>query len=189
MAVVGNVVPSGSADRVSQASLVNNNILYTVLVGGGGASFSSLDLSSGHFFSAPIDLKRVRWGVEDAFSLLWVNNRLVLFLAGQDTGFDQIAYVDPTSGTSEFLFDNLAEHQLFFMCQPSTKSCDVLQTAAYDSIENRIYFQATNIVGDDDIGTTVLMFIDINGKTPYIDTGLNPFTFGYLGFQFVAVVA
>lgn len=188
--MIGNVVPSTIAARVTQGSLVNDDdVLYTFLVGDGGVLLSSLDLVSGKLSTVPVTLKKERWSVESIFASVWVQGKIMIFIAGLDTGFDSIASIEPATGNGVFVHQNLAENQLFFTCDMATKSCDVLQTVAYDAIENRLYFQATNIMSSDDIGTTVLMYVDLNAKQPYIDTGLNPFTFGYMGFQFVKVLA
>ena len=191
---VATVVPSNyTGVSITKASVLDPNTdnLYTFFLTG-DVIISTLNFKTGHLTSAVVSLKRsARWNVEDLFTALWLpkTSQVVLFLAGEDTGFDQIATINASTGAGTFLFDNLSEEKLFFTCDPSTKTCDMLQTAAYDAIENRIYFQATDIEAEDDIGTTVLMYIDLNGRVPYIDTGLNPFTFGYMAFQFASVQA
>jgi len=190
---LGNVIPASvTGFKLSQASVVDTDadVLYSVLANGDGAVITTFVLHSGRVTSAPITLKREHFFLEDLFTAVWISDakKFVLFLAGKDSGFDQLAYIDTTTGNGDYLFDNLAENQLFFTCDMSTKACDVLQTAAYDAIEKRIYFQATNILGQDDVGTTVLMYVDLASKQPYIDTGLNPFSFGYMAFQFIPVL-
>lgn len=190
---IGSVIPSNvTGFKASQASVIDTDadILYTILSNSDNAVISTLYLQFSRLTSAPITLKREHYFLEALPTALWIPTakRVALFLAGKDSGFDQIAYIEPATGNGEFLFDNLAESNLFFMCDMNTKSCDTLQTATYDPQEDRIYFQATNIVGDD-VGTTVLMFVDLTHKNPYIDTGLNPFTFGYMGFHWIPVLA
>lgn len=191
---IGNFIPANLSNyKPSQASVIDiaTDSLYVVLSNSDSAAIVTVYYRAAfHVTVAPITLKREHYFLEDLPTAVWIPTvkQVCLFLAGKDAGFDQIAYIDPATGEGNFLFDNLAENNLFFECDMSTKSCDVLQTAAYDAIENRIYFQATYHEGDDE-GTTVLMFVDLKGKVPYIDTGLNPFTFGYMGFQFIPVLA
>ena len=104
-------------------------------------------------------------------------------------GFDQIAWLNTSSGEVDFIFYNLMENMIGFQCDMETKACDASQTSSYDPMEKRVYFQATQFESaDDTLGTTVLLYVDLSKKTPYIDTGLSPFSFGFMDFQFVQVV-
>ncbi len=184
--------PTHTNPRISQASVIDDvtDNLYTFFESTEGPVLSTFSLRTGQVTSAIVSLRpAVRWGAESMFTALWLptDNKVVLFLAGTDAGYDSIVQIDAATGAGEYIEENLAESNLFFTCEPATKTCDVLQTAAYDAIEKRIYFQATQQMSEDDIGTTVLMYVDLAAKKPYIDTGLSPFTFGYLGFQFVSV--
>lgn len=189
------VPPSAQGAQITSASVINtaNDTLYTFIAGGSGPLVSTLDLRSNYITAATLTAKQEHWGLESLFQAVIrpKTGELLLLVAGRngDEGFDQIASVDASSGAVTFVYNNLAESNLFFTCDPSTKSCDVLQTACFDAIEDRLYFQATQITSSDDVGTTVLMYADFAARQPYIDTGLNPFTFGYMGFHFVSVQA
>lgn len=191
---VANIIASNATGyKVSPASVINpaTDTLYAFLSNGGDSALGIFSLSTERVLALPMTFKHEHMSLEYAFQALWISSRnaigLVIAGASGDSGFDMIVLVNPTTAETTYLFDNLAESNLFFMCDMNTKACDVLQTAAYDAIEDRIYFQATSIVGDD-VGTTVLMFVDLTHKNPYIDTGLNPFTFGYMGFSFVPIL-
>ena len=189
---VGSVIPgSASGARVTAASVIDtaNDNLYTFIMND-KPMITTLNLKSNTITASPnFSLKREYWALETLFQAVWVPklSQVVVLLQGKNSGFDQIVAVDTNTGVGTLINGNLASENLFFTCDTHTKSCDNLQTAAYDAIEDRLYFQATEIKSTDDVGTTVLMYVDLAAKFPYIDTGLNPFTFGYMGFHFVSV--
>lgn len=190
---LGSVVPASAAGaKVSPASVLDqgNDNLYTFLLSD-SPIITTTNLKTSRVTAATVTVKREHWELEALIDAQFIPtlNQVALFIAGvsSDAGFDQIVAVDTVSGNTTFINDNLAENNLFFMCDPSTKSCDTLQTSAYDPIEKRLYFQATQVTSSDDLGTTVLVYADLAAKQPYIDVGLDPFTFGYMGFQYVPV--
>jgi hypothetical protein len=134
------------------------------------------------------------FGAEIVMQGLWLNDtkKFVLFLqaVSDNLGFDQIMYFDPYTGKGTFMFSNLMDNLIGFECDPAVKTCDRLQTAAYDVLTKRMYFQGTQYEStDDDLGTTALFYADISHRYPYIDQALDPFTFGFMDFQFVQVVS
>ncbi len=150
----------------------------------------TLTVTTNPFTSRPHD----RLGPETFMHGVWcpTTKSFVVFMMGTNLGFDQVVSIDVTTGEGKFLsFDLLSDKMLGFQCDDSTKTCDALQTSTYDFTQNRIYFQATQYQGtDDDIGETVLMYFDMNYPThPYIDTGLAPFTFGFMDFTWVPIIA
>ncbi len=167
--------------------------LYAFFASQDGGGIVTYNLATRRNSSVLFTLKPiVHWEMENVFQVLWISSRqqlAVLWAGIGDAGFDQIAQVDPVTGAAIWLNSNLANDNLFFMCDMATKSCDLLQTACFDATTNRIYFQATRVDGQDDIGTTVLMYLDLAARQPYVDTGLDPFTFGYMGFKSVPVLA
>jgi hypothetical protein len=116
------------------------------------------------------------------------SNRYIIFAMGEATAFDQVLEVIPSTGALSDIFYDLAEDNLGFQVDSSTKTDDTLQTDCYDMSTKRMYFQATQYTGDDDIGTTVIMFIDFSAKQHYIDTALSPWSFGYMGYYWVPVL-
>ena len=141
-----------------------------------------------------IDTKQhERFGAEIVMQSVWVSNinSLIVFLQAVSVqiGFDQILTVDPYTGKSSFMFYNLMENLLGFECTPDLKDCDRLSTACYDPLQQRLYFQATQYTQSDDMGTTTLQFIGLEKRFPYINAGLDPFSFGFENYQFVQVVA
>lgn len=121
---------------------------------------------------------------------LWADSKVVVFFAGTNAGFDQLASIDPATGTGDYILENLAESQLVFACDIPHKACDTWQTAAYDAVDNRIYFQASLVSSDDaHMETTVVVYTELAARHPSVYTALDPFTFGFLGFQYVTVTA
>jgi hypothetical protein len=191
---LGTVVPAGlSSPRVTPASAIDpaSGQLYTfIAVAGGKMMLSTYDLASGHLTSVSVKVRGTGFVFENIFHTLWLPSEksLVVFIEGGDKlGVDIIATVDPTSGSGVPVLPNLSDDELFFMCDPKVKACDTLQTAAVDPVTGKVYFQATNIQGDD-VGTTVIASLTINGKHAYADITLT-FTFGFQAFQMLPILA
>jgi hypothetical protein len=197
LVTIGNLLPSPkyTDGKVQSASEVNpeDDTLYAFIADqyNDNLALASLNLRTGATDIKTLTLKpHDRLGPETIMHMVWVGSKkaLYVFMAGSELGFDQIFSLDPATAEGTIVFYNLFENMIGFSCDPNTKACDALQTSAYDAIQDRVYFQATQYESDDDqLGTTVLLYIDLSGRTPYIDTGLSPFSFGFMDFQFVQV--
>lgn len=156
-------------------------------------SVAVLDVHLGVVSTNAITTKqREKFGAEIVMEAVWINTSKTMAVFFQSVteniGFDQILSLDPYTGKGSFMFYDLMQNLIGFECDPSTKDCDRLSTACYDALDQKLYFQGTQYSGSDDIGTTTLQMVLLNGRFPVINAALDPFTFGFENFQFVQVV-
>ena len=159
---------------------------------GGNWALATADLAKGSVVVNALKVKqRERFSTEIFLQAVFDvdQDKVILFVRASSslTGFDQIILFDPSTAEGTFAFYNLMEYSLGFECDPSTKTCDALQTACYDTDSRRLYFQSTHYNGDD-IDSTTIQYADVAAKYPLPSTALEPFTFGFMTFQYVSVI-
>jgi len=110
--------------------------------------------------------------------------------------FDQLIYTDPLTGEMAFGTNNMAEFtdgngHYEFLADDFLEADDMWANSCIDSEKKLIYFQCSS-VDDSGEGTTSLcatpILEDIKG-IPWINTHIQPMTYGYAGMEYVQVVA
>lgn len=200
---IANVKTSGLASlTMTNAHVVDGSILKSILYDSVNyvSYLAKTDIESGAVSSA-VQIQQIRGSLGNekpiaAHMTLDPNakvNKLTLIFAGN---FDQITYVDETTGVQTPLTANLADDTnngipVEFQCNTATKDCDTLwSTTAYDAKNNALYFQTHEV--SDDTSTTYIY----NSK--YYTSKLSPdaypvfnpsvtMTFGYSGYQWVSI--
>eukprot|EP00042_Codosiga_hollandica_P015807 m.38763 g.38763 ORF g.38763 m.38763 type:complete len:363 (-) comp45365_c0_seq1:155-1243(-) len=200
LSTVGDLLssPSVSTQLLAQASAVNTaeNLLYslTQTTSAKAPFVLTMNLATGDTSVVPLvldaSLKNEKWDQETLFHALWIAqfSKLLVFATGTDLGFDQVLWVDPTTGDVTPQYADLSQNNFFFRVQPSTHTNDLLQCACFDEINNFVYFQVTlSDVDDDTADATDIASIDLNHLSYPPDVQVT-FTFGYLGYAFVPVL-
>ena len=110
--------------------------------------------------------------------------------------FDQILFVDTTTGDPAFLFNDIAEFgegtygHFEFTANDRLEDNDLWGTVCLDTLKDKIYFQCS-AVDDSGFVTTTMCEIPVPKKRKagdFINTAIQPMTYGYAGFQYVEVV-
>jgi hypothetical protein len=114
---------------------------------------------------------------------------VVLLESFAELGFDQINYVNVTSGQMIPWEFNLMEYNIEFSCG-NVMECDKKRNSAWDPVGQMLYFQAhdatdkTSLLNRMGWTTSVLD----SSYYPYVNPALDPFTFGNGGFIFIQKV-
>jgi hypothetical protein len=88
----------------------------------------TLSLSTGDAVATPVtttgQIKNERWEQEILFHALWipVEGQLLVFAYGTDLGFDQVLWVNPSTGVCTAWQANLAENDIFFQVDNALSS-------------------------------------------------------------------
>lgn len=105
-----------------------------------------------------------------------------------DVGFDEILFVDTTTGQLSNICANLMEYNVVLQCS-NPLECDKKRVSTFDPIDKKIYFQG-HAVGSDGSTSLTMFYVyfftsHITGK---LETTVAPAfsaIYGYSGFQFV----
>jgi len=139
---------------------------------------------------------------EVPFDVQWLPaplNVALVFYTG-DT-FDQLVYTDVSTGAMSFAIFALAEYggagtggKFEFTEADSLEDDDTWSNSAYDVTTNKLYFQCSDVDPESGIVTITLCQVDIPKTAPpkplyYVNTAIEPMTYGYVGMQYVQVVA
>lgn len=197
---LGNLLtasPSLAGGAVFPASAMDytRNLLYSLATTSDmmHVYLVTLNVASGVSTAALLSLKREQWDAETYFQGVFIPNQnvmVVLAQAGSNvSGFDQIINVSP-DGTVAYVYENIQDAGNYaFNTVSAVKNDDTLQTACYDPLSNRLYFQATVYQdADDDVGTESMVFIDYNLRFPYITVNISPLGFEYEGWFYVPIL-
>lgn len=113
--------------------------------------------------------------------MVWIPS--VSRLLVQSTGyFDQLLFVDPTSGAVQMAVQDLSEMNLKFHQDPTNFHDDTWALAAYDNVTSTVYFAATE---DSEGGGEVLVSVVLKNTKPWnaVNAVSNPFWTGLAGMQ------
>ncbi len=103
-----------------------------------------------------------------------------------DVGFDQLSFVNTTSGAMTGPVQNMAAYELVMQC--AAYGCDKWRNSAYDPVSKTVYWQAHSFAKDTagQIQIAGLTFDTLkNGKPSFYVNIANPdAAFGYTGYQF-----
>jgi len=117
---------------------------------------------------------------------------LVTFNTGD---FDQLIYTDPRTGEMAFGANNIAEFtdangHYEFLADDFLEADDMWANSCVDPVANLVYFQCSS-VDEDGEATTSLCAIPIQTdikEIPWINTKIQPMTYGYAGMEYIQVV-
>lgn len=121
---------------------------------------------------------------------------LKVVLAFYTGNFDQLIYVSPFNGEMAFGVFDLAQFcdsngHYEFTADPFLEADDMWANSCVDNKDKLIYFQCSS-VDDSGEATTSLCAIPITDSiknVPWVNTKIQPMTYGYAGQQYVQVVS
>jgi hypothetical protein len=185
--------------QLSTAIVLEGNTLYAIIQQDStinpNRQVVTLDLTAGTLTTVAIQpLKDHDAGLETPFEMLYLANLDVLFV--MYTGlFDQLIYTDPSTGAATFAVDDMSqfdgtEGQLGFTSDDFLADDDTWSNACIDTVQKKIYFQCSDM--DEDDVTITLCEIPIPEKEAilsFINIAIEPMVYGYVGMQYVQVVA
>jgi hypothetical protein len=129
------------------------------------------------------------------FDMVWISSLQVL-LTFNTGDFDQLIYVSPASGEMAFGTNNMAEFtdgngHYEFLADDFLEADDLWANSCVDSVKGLVYFQCSSV---DDSGealtslcaTPILPSIK---EVPWINTHIQPMTYGYAGMEYVQVIS
>jgi hypothetical protein len=181
---------------ITDAHVVVGNVLKSFVKDSQGMSYLiTTDLST-NTVSAPVKLTYPRGANNETPIAAFMTSpadgiadKLTVLLAGQ---FDQINYVDETTGVMTTVQSDLMEASgAVFACDEGIKECDFWRTSAYDPVNHILYYQAHYMNGDVAENVVYKMGFSQNKVSgeyyPYINPAMSPMSFGFGGFQWVAI--
>lgn len=116
---------------------------------------------------------------------------MVLMESLHNVGFDQVSFLDTTTGQLDCKECNLMSEGIEFMCQDDINACDLWRVSAWDPVNKQLYFQGHGAT-EDDAGTPLMVVMGfdtaVNGALTWWTNVINPLQFGLSGFQFVQTV-
>lgn len=158
---------------------------------------STLDLTTGVLSSVSLQaLKFEKPFEEDPFSMVWVDSLQVL-LQFQTGPFDQLKYVNPTSGEQSWAFFDLSQfdgtqgHFEILANQHGGVNDDTWQQMFVAPEQKLVYFQCSDVDpegGDYDTALCMGPIYDKIREFDYVNPAVEPFQYGYAGFQYVPVL-
>jgi hypothetical protein len=109
--------------------------------------------------------------------------------------FDQLIFTDPLTGEKAFGTNNMAEFSdgnghYEFLADDFLEADDMWANSCVDSLKGLVYFQCSS-VDDSGEGITSLCATPILNdikEIPWINTHIQPMTYGYAGMEYVQVV-
>lgn len=179
------------------------NGIWSVVTAGSRAYLSKVTLSDLQVASwielnnVDLMMADVKFSPETFINAHMVNSdpnlppRLVVTMESlPSVGFDEMVFVDTTTGVMTSLNANLMSDNILLECVPH--ECDKWQVSAYDPVQNKIFFQGHLIVGNEiELVQFYAAFVEnrVTGKWyPVIAPALDPAPYGYSGFQYVQIV-
>jgi hypothetical protein len=160
-------------------------------------NISTLDLTTGHLTSVGLQpLQFEKPFEEDPFNMVWVDSLQVL-LQFQTGPFDQLKYVNATSGEQFWAFFDLSQFNgeqgnFEIMTGQGTINDDSWKQMFVSPEEGLVYFQCSDVDPDSGLFDTTLCMGPIYDKIKqfaYVNVAVEPFQYGYAGFQYVPVLA
>lgn len=121
-----------------------------------------------------------------------IPSQLVVIMESLPTvGFDQIVFVDTTTGALTNIQANLMNDNVLLECP--AYECDMWRVSSYDPVNKKLYFQGHAYDGS---GYEILTIYQVDffknhltGKWEFlVNPSIQPSTYGYSGFQYVQIV-
>jgi len=129
------------------------------------------------------------------FDMLWLPTLQVLFTF-YTGNFDQLIYISPNSGEMMFGTGNMEEYgdgngHYEFTADDFLEDDDMWANSCVDSVKSLIYFQCTSMdqEGEGTISLCATPILPQLKTIPYINTHIQPMTYGYAGMQYVQVIS
>lgn len=178
------------------------NSIFSVVTAGSGAFLSKVsltDLSVGSWIKLNNDmLKDVQWSPETFINAHMVQldptepAKLCITMESlENVGFDEILFVDTTTGVTTAIQDNLMDDNILLTC-PAFE-CDMWRVSTYDPVNNKMYFQG-HVVENGVVTGLAIYYVSFyqqksNEKWTWaIAPTISPSQYGYSGFQYVQIV-
>lgn len=186
---------------LTTATELVGNVLYVVAQNTQGLvnrQIVQVDLTTLKLSSAPLQsIKNHDPMLELPFEMVWLPSlkTMMLFFSGN---FDQIVYLEPNSGAMSFAFHSISDYggstggKFEFTKNDRLEDDDLWTDVAVDTVQNKIYFQCSDVDPDSGLVTTALCEIPIPAKIKeldFINVAIEPMTYGYAGMEFVQVAA
>jgi hypothetical protein len=128
------------------------------------------------------------------FDMVWLPTLQVL-LTFNTGDFDQLIYVSPASGEMAFGTNNMAEFSdgnghYEFMADDFLEADDLWANSCVDSVKALVYFQCSSVDEDGEATTSLCAtpILPSIKEVPWINTHIQPMTYGYAGMEYVQVV-
>lgn len=127
------------------------------------------------------------------FDMLYLPS-LKVVLAFYTGDFDQLIFVDPLNGEMAFGVFDLAEFcdsngHYEFMADPFLEADDMWANSCVDNLNKLVYFQCSSVDESGDATTSLcaIPVLDSIKNIPWVNTKIQPMTYGYAGMQYVQV--
>jgi hypothetical protein len=190
---------------ITHAHVIDGNVLKSFIKNSNDDSFLvTIDLSASPAkVTAPVKIQRIQGelGASTPFGAFKYAIQAEGVPAGtpnlmiQSYGnFDTLSYINESTGEQTPVVANMAAEAVpnTFICNDSTKDCDMWGTAAVDSTTGKFYFQSHIINGDDTFDFAILDMFYVTSKVdpePYhvVNPCMDPMQFGYMGYQYVQI--
>jgi hypothetical protein len=175
-----------------------SNKLWSVIYAANQAYHTSSDLDAKTM--APWTLMAMPKGSNSGFAPQTVINMhmtkvdngpakvMVIMESLDNVGFDQISFLDTTTGQLDCKECNLMDADIVFECQMGINTCDLWRVSAWDPVYKRLYYQAHTNEGDTVMATTGFDTAINGALTWWTNKSANPMPFGLSGFQWVPFV-
>lgn len=187
---ITNVLNNSTEFFLSQATTVDGDNLYLVFGSEFGANIGILTVSLTSFTVTNVTLSS---SIDEIapFQITYLPNLKTILLFSSTEQWDQLVYVDPTTGNASYaVFDLMSLNNFEFSNNPAAKvrSDDTYKNNAYDATTGMVYFQASQV--SDEMDTTSLISVGpfLSGEPQTLEwvfINLQPLDFGYQGMHYV----
>jgi len=118
---------------------------------------------------------------------------LVVLESLPNVGFDQVDFLNVTSGQLDAADPNLSSDNIFLKCDLGINGCDLWRNSALDTVSKKLYIQSHVVDAQHGYGDMYLTEIgfsySVTGRvTWYTNVVGSPLWYGYSGMQFVHFV-
>lgn len=199
-AILSNSYPAASWSQVYDPT---QNVIWSVVTQGVNAFLVKSDMAT-LTASEWLPLIQVQ-GMDSGFAVETFLNmhmiqleddvpaKLVLTMESlPDLGFDEIVWVDTTTGQLENIVANLMEYNVLLECS-NPMECDMLRVSAFDPVTKKFYFQG-HLLDAEGMETLSLFYVyffksKITGTWEATVDPAAMVDYGYSGYQYVQIIA